>query len=319
MIPPSSIKLSKHEALLQRLSEHHPPLYPMIYERYRRFDSGQTGEANLEYYLHQTQLTDLQLLNGLRIEKQYPFQIDWLVLGLGFRILLEVKNITGTIYFDPHSRQLIREKDDTKNIFPDPLFQVERQYVHLRNFLLSQNIKQLPTYTAAVFVNRNAELQLHDYPERHRIMIAQAIPSFIEKLASNHYAEISCSQNQQIASFLTNQHKEAFFPILEKYEIAWEDIIKGVRCPHCQQYAMKRDRMRWQCPLCGVRSANAHLQTLFELALLTENRITNKLAREFLQVASQDLIKKILNRSPLICIGKTKGAYYKHIDLIDYL
>ncbi|WP_058306671.1 nuclease-related domain-containing protein [Gracilibacillus massiliensis] len=307
MLPEKSIKLSKHQALLHRLPEQHP-LYQMVSDRYRRYDSGQAGETNLEYYLGQSQITSLHFLKGLRMEHDTPFQIDCLILGLGFRILLEVKNITGTIYFDPYSRQLIRQKGSTKDIFPDPLFQVERQYMHLRNFFLEHNIEQLPTYTAAVFVNRNAELQLHDYPERKRILTAQAIPSFLEKINSNHPAKISHSKNNEISSFLTNQHREAYYPILDKYAIPWEDIIKGVRCPNCHQYAMTRIRMRWQCPHCGERNATAHLEALYEQALLTDNKITNKIAREFLQISSAEVIKKILQRAPLVRVGETKGS-----------
>lgn len=82
---------------------------------------------------------------------------------------------------------------------------------------------------------------------------------------------------------------------------------------------MTRSRMRWQCPHCGERNTNAHQKALYELALLTDNMITNKNARTFLQVSSPEIVKKILQKSPLVRVGKTKGAYYKHSDLAPFL
>ncbi|WP_208587434.1 nuclease-related domain-containing protein [Gracilibacillus suaedae] len=318
MIPITSLKLLKHKALLDRLPKDHPQ-YRYIYDKWRQFESGQVGEANLEYYLKRAYLDSPQFLNGLRFEHQSAFQIDWLLLDLGYRIILEIKNYTAPIYFDPHSRQLIRTKAGEKEVFPDPLLQVDLQYAQLRRFLDEHNIEQLPTFTAAVFVNRNAILELQDYPNRHRILTAQALPSFLEKIARKHPAKISPSRNQEIVSFLRNHHQEAHFPVLDRYGIKWSDLIKGVPCPACTRFAMNRIRQRWQCPFCNERSSDAHLPVLFDLALLSENRITNKLAREFLGTASPEVIKKLFQRAPLIRKGNNKGAYYKHVDLIKYL
>ncbi|WP_240469427.1 hypothetical protein [Gracilibacillus thailandensis] len=58
---------------------------------------------------------------------------------------------------------------------------------------------------------------------------------------------------------------------------------------------------------------------MFDLALLAENRITNKLAREFFGTDSSEVIKKLFQRAPLVRKGNNKGAYYKHVDLIKYL
>ncbi len=96
-----------------------------------------------------------------------------------------------------------------------------------------------------------------------------------------------------LSGFLESHHQSAVINILEKYEVLWEDLIKGVRCPSCNQYAMKRNRMRWECPHCGTRSQKAHLRALYELALLMDNRITNRMAREFLSLDSTNAMQKI--------------------------
>ncbi|SFM24099.1 Nuclease-related domain-containing protein [Gracilibacillus orientalis] len=318
MIPDTSLKLLKHKVLVERLPEHHPQ-YSHIYQKWRQFESGQAGEANLEYYLQQANLDSPQFLNGLRIEHKSAFQIDWILFDLGYRVILEIKNYTAPIYFDPHSRQLIRTKAGEKEGFPDPLLQVDLQHAQLRRFLDEHNIEQLPTFTIAVFVNRKAILHLQDYPERRRILTAQAIPSFLEKIARKHPAKISSAQNQEIVSFLRDHHQEAHFPILERFGIEWRDIIKGVPCPRCGRFAMNRIRLRWQCPHCDERSTDAHLHTLFELALLSENRITKRMAREFLGELSPDAARKIMQRAGFVKVGTSKGAYYRHPDLAPFI
>lgn len=317
MIPATPTKLIKHQILADRLPEHHP-VYPQVIENLSRLVSGQVGEEKLSYYLNLINIGSHVKINGLRIEHQSAFQIDWLILHPGFRLLLEVKNMTGSIYFDPHSRQLIRTIEDKKEIFSDPLFQVDLQYSQFRQFLADKGKEHIPTFTASVFVNRNGELKLQDYPDRNRILTGQAVPSFIEKLAEKHPHRIPISDNELFAKWLESQHREPYYPILEKYQVSWNDLIKGLRCPSCKNYGMKRIRMRWQCPHCHLRNTDAHLLALYELAMLTENRITNKLAKEFLGVTSADMVYKLLNRGPFVVAGKNRGAYYQHIDLIPF-
>ncbi|QGH34034.1 NERD domain-containing protein [Gracilibacillus salitolerans] len=318
MIPEKSLKLLKHKALIDRLPEHHPQ-FRHIYDKWRQFESGQTGETNLQYHLHQANLDSPQFLRGLCIEHKSAFQIDWILFDLGYRVLLEIKNYTAPIYFDPHSRQLIRTKAGEKEVFPDPLLQVDLQHAQFRRFLDVHNIEQLPIFTVAVFVNRNAILELQDYPDRHRILTAQAIPNFLEKITRKHPAKISSSRNQEIVSFLRDHHQEAHFPILERYGIEWRDIIKGTPCPACGRFSMNRICMRWQCPFCNERSSDAHLPVLFDLALLSENRITKRIAQDFLGELSPDAARKLMNRAGFIKVGTSKGAYYRHHDLAPFM
>lgn len=226
------MKLSKYRILLDRIPMHHPQ-QPIIQENYSRIASGQAGEEKLSYYLNLANIDSHIKINGLRIEHNSPFQMDWLILHPGFRLILEVKNMTGSIYFDPHGRQLIRTLGDKKEVFPDPLLQVDIQHSQFRRFLIQHQKEQLPTFAASVFVNRNGELKLHDYPERNRILTGQSVPRFIEKLAAKHPARISISQNEQFAKWVEYQHREPTYPILEKYGVRWHDLIKGMRCASC--------------------------------------------------------------------------------------
>ncbi|SFM17641.1 Nuclease-related domain-containing protein [Gracilibacillus orientalis] len=317
MIPETPIIWQQYHALLEHLPEMHTQ-YPIINGHFRRLDSGIAGEDNLEYHLHQAYIPSFQLIKRLRLEHHSSFQLDWIILTPGFRVILEVKNYTGIIYFDPKSNQLIREKDGITRTFDDPLLQVDRQYANLRTYLSDHEIQQLPVYRAAVFVNHHAILQLHDYPEHHRILTSQAVPAFLEKLSAKHSPAITEQQNRALVEFLQENHQERSISILEKHHILWEDLIKGVPCPHCQRRGMLRERMRWQCSYCGTRSNDAHLSMLYHLALLTGNRLTKKLVQEFLMLDSPEATRKLILRAGYIKFGESKQVYYSHPYLVQF-
>ncbi|UOQ87112.1 NERD domain-containing protein [Gracilibacillus salinarum] len=226
-----------------------------------------------------------------------------------------MKGHTGEIYFDAKSHQLVRESETKKEVFDDPILQVDRQYANLRTFFSDYQIDQLPTYRFAVFTNANVILKLHDYPEHERILTAQAVPTILERLTKNHSAQISHEQNKQIRSFLISQHQERFSAILEKHHILWEDLKKGVPCPDCRKRAMMRERMRWQCTYCGTRSTDAHVQLLYKLALLTNNRLTTAMVQDFLQIPSADATRKLIARAAFHKTGVRKGATYYHPEI----
>ncbi|MFC4402824.1 NERD domain-containing protein [Gracilibacillus xinjiangensis] len=313
MIP---VKQLQYEALLAHLPKAHP-LYSRIYDHYGLFEAGNYGENSIDYYVDVAGLDDFHLLKGLRMRDRQNFQIDRLIVTNRFILLLEIKNITGSLYFDHQAHQLFRETDESKDVFPDPLLQVNIQAAQLRRILLKHRFRLPPIITACVFVHPKARLLLHDYPDHSQILTSMALPSYLQKITKQFSPVLSIEEMERIIEFLKSNHEEATIDILEKYQILWEDLMKGVYCPSCLQYTMIRKRRRWECNRCGVRSSDAHLAHLFELALLTGNRITNQLAREFLQVDSADMMKKLLAKEPFIKIGRTKGAYYQHSDLMD--
>ncbi|MGP4039516.1 nuclease-related domain-containing protein [Gracilibacillus sp. D59] len=318
MIPDTPILSQQYRALLELLPEQHHE-YPNIFNHFRRQEAGQAGEDYLAYYLDQAQVPSLTCIKRLRLEHHSSFQLDWLVLGLGIRVIFEVKSHTGEIYFDPKSHQLTRIINNIKEGFDDPILQVDRQYANLRSFFTAHNIAQLPTYRFAVFVNPNAILRLHDYPEYQRVLTSQRVPSILEDLANKHPPTISEEANQKIEQFLLDNHRERGVSILEKHAILWDDLHKGLPCPFCNKRPMKRERMRWQCAFCGTRCTDAHHKLLYQIALLSNNRVTKQLASQFLCMKSPDAARKLIVRAGFIKEGANKNAIYKHPELIPFI
>ncbi|WP_058308744.1 nuclease-related domain-containing protein [Gracilibacillus massiliensis] len=315
MIPPSSLKWQQYQALLELLPEQHPT-HPQIVEKFRITDIGETSEDSLEFFLRQANVPSLTFIKRLRIEENIPFQIDWLVLASSFRVLFEVKGHNGEIHFDAKANQLTRSKEGITESFTDPILQVDRQYANLRTFLIDQQKESLPTYRYAVFVNPRVILKLNDYPEFARVITGQAVPFVLEKHSQKHPPIDPKVSNQHLAALLIQHHHEKLSPILEKHHILWEDLKKGIPCPRCQNRAMIRERMRWQCIKCEHRSTDAHIPVLYALALLTQNRLTSKLVQDFLQLESLEATRKLIKRAGYIKFGVKKAVYYAHPELL---
>ncbi|WP_066191155.1 nuclease-related domain-containing protein [Gracilibacillus timonensis] len=305
--------LKQYRALNKYLPRQHASFISFD-QAFRRYEAGYAGEDRLSYFVEQAATFSFPYIRGLRMEAPSPFQMDWLILTEGFRVIFEVKAHAGTIYFDPRSHQLTRENE----VFEDPLLQVDRQFAHLRRFFKQHQINPLPTYRYVVFVSPNVILKLQDFPEYTRIITSQKVPFVLEELLRPHPAQISTAENQRIITLLQNAHKERFLPILRKYNLTINQLMKGVMCDHCDQM-MERVRLSWQCPVCGKRQREAHKQALYDWALLTENRLTTSIVRDILRVDSLDATRKLIYRSDLIKRGSGKNTYYEHPDLVNII
>lgn len=82
--------------------------------------AGYRGEQSLDYYLGF--LTNYFILHDLRLpDRDHHFQLDTLLISPYFILILEVKNISGTLIFDDHFKQLIRVTPEKEEGFgPDP-------------------------------------------------------------------------------------------------------------------------------------------------------------------------------------------------------
>ncbi|WP_218970926.1 nuclease-related domain-containing protein [Peribacillus kribbensis] len=97
----------KLDSLLRRLPPTHPKRI-LIQGDFAKRMAGYKGEQALDYYLNQLSPSDFLILHDLRLPSEpYFFQIDTLLLTTRYLLILEIKNIAGTLYFEKSSSQLI--------------------------------------------------------------------------------------------------------------------------------------------------------------------------------------------------------------------
>lgn len=127
------LAIHKLMALEKRLIAGHC-MKPEVTSELARRLAGHKGEQSLLYYLQQLPEKEYFIFHNLRLQlRDFYFQIDFLVLTNRFALILETKNIMGTLFFDSGFGQFIRIKDGEENGFQDPLTQARRQQELLEN------------------------------------------------------------------------------------------------------------------------------------------------------------------------------------------
>lgn len=121
---------------------------------------------------------------------------------------------------------------------------------------------------------------------------------------------------QKLIELLLAGHSPYLIDILAKYGIPLSDINPGVRCPECNFIPMLRVSANWHCPNCKITSKSAHTNAVYDYLLLNNHSITNKQARDFLQISSRRVARASLSHLPLIRSGRS-GRYDLTQQLLD--
>ncbi|WP_054636847.1 nuclease-related domain-containing protein [Thalassobacillus sp. C254] len=308
--------LQQLEALLRRLPENHPKR-EAISEDLAKRRAGYQGEKNIDYPLSFLPEKEYHIFHDLRLfDGSHHFQIDTLIVSPRFILILEVKNITGTLFFDSAFNQLIRTRDGKEEAFPDPLIQVERQSLQLKKWLKNNNYVNMPVSELVVIGSPRTLLKTAPGNQYiyNKVILAPKLPQEITKLEKTFPTKVIHSKRfLKLSSLLIDHHCPLHVNVLKRYEITDKEVLKGVCCPQCNYVPMTRARGKWMCFQCLHTSKDCYKETLHDYSLLINSTITNKKAREFLLVSSQTVMKSLLANANLSHSGATKGTLY-HLE-----
>lgn len=224
------------EALLNRLPQNHPKI-PQIIEDLNIRNAGFKGELAIEYPLSFLEEKDYSIFHDLRLKtNKHYFQLDTLILNPKVAIILEVKNYSGTIYFDPVFKQLIQTKEGVEKGYPYPLSQLERHELQLKEWLEKNKLKQINIASLVVISNSYtiirtspAERNLHQ-----KIIHKEELPTKIPRLVNSQNTQsLEEKDLKKISRNLVNQHCERDSSILEKYKLKENELILGAICKIC--------------------------------------------------------------------------------------
>ncbi|WP_205101668.1 nuclease-related domain-containing protein [Lysinibacillus composti] len=129
-------------ALTKRLHPSHE-MCPKLLVELKRQEAGEHGEQHVLSFLAACQLPEqTYLLHNVAMKSKVEMRIGILLLSPWWCLILEVKNITGRLYFNDNPRQLIRKGDDGKDeILGSPENQVDQYTFGLKSLLESQGAK----------------------------------------------------------------------------------------------------------------------------------------------------------------------------------
>ncbi|MEW9672452.1 nuclease-related domain-containing protein [Ammoniphilus sp. 3BR4] len=308
------IPAQKEEALLRRLPQTHKKR-GAIEDSLEKAKAGFRGEVNLDYHLSFLPEKNYLLFNGLRLIYDHKaFQLDSLLLTAYFGLIIENKNIAGTLTFEKFN-QMIRMKDQKEQGFLDPIAQARRQLHQLQKWLDLHKIKPIPLDYLITISNPSTILKtsIERIGLTDKVMHAIHIPDKIKELEQKYMnPALSPYYLQKLSQLILQEHTPAPFDILLHYQISKEEILKGVQCPACHFLPMvkERNQSNWRCPNCLLTSQTAYQQAIDDYFHLISATITNPQCRDFLILPSRNIAYKLLASMNLESKGSTKGRVY---------
>lgn len=300
------------EVLLRRLPGTHSKRALIENDLVKR-RAGFRGEEAVDYFLKDLAgfliLKDIRLSNG----NGDFYQIDVLLLCSNFLLILEIKNISGTIYFDPTFNQLIQSKQENERWFLDPLIQAERQQKELAKWLADRKIRT-PIEYLVVISNPSTVIKTSSYHKLalEKVLHAGHLRERIDKLKEKYPVEkLTVKEIRKISRAVLKQHTPANYNVLKYYDIDIKDIITGIQCPACSRFSMKRVRGSWKCSACHTADKAAHVRALQDYLMRIASSITNHQFRKFTHVSSSNIAKKLLTGMDLPYSGEKKSRIYQ--------
>lgn len=224
------------ESLNRRTPANHPKKNH-IQQLARNHRTGYNGEQSLDFVLSFLPENKFNILHNLRIEDEYgAFQIDTLLLSCYFSLIIEVKNVYGTITFDELGQTIRTQDDGTQQGFNNPIEQVSLQRFRLHRWLELHQFPQLPIENLVVYSNPYTILKNVTKCEKvtNSVLHKEGLISKIERFSQLYQtASLSKRELKGISTALCDAHTIEKINVLEKYGVKENELLCGVICPAC--------------------------------------------------------------------------------------
>ncbi|MFB3163711.1 nuclease-related domain-containing protein [Neobacillus sp. 179-J 1A1 HS] len=295
-------------AAQSRLPDKHP-MISVIASKQSILEAGIGGEQQVADVLGRYRFPFRNnIFHDLSLSSDTYFQIDHLSKTPHYGVVLETKNLAGSLEFRDNPPQLIQKREDGQiKYYESPVVQLERNIELFSAWLSERNI-DLPLYGAIVLAYPKQHVDIP--PADAKILFPNLVPPFIKSLPREGKG-LDTSTFNWLSSELLRCHQTYIpKPVCESYQIPVSAIKPGVRCVSCGNIGMVKIPRSWHCPVCKVNNHLAHEQTLVEWFLVVKRTITNRECREFLGVDIYTA-NRILNSMNLVCKGTFKDRVYK--------
>lgn len=316
-----SIYMNNLEILVNRLND--DLVKQSLETEISKMGAGFRGEDSIIYFLNMLpNRKECHVLHDLRIPHESTFfQLDTLILNPTYILIIEVKNISGILFYDHIFSQLLRTKNGIEEPFQDPIAQVERQKYQLENWFSKNKLPTVPIETLVVMTHSQSVLRTNDVSSRiskkvvHSVQLLDRIMQLQKKY--KQHVLLSREVMNKLTRRLIQEHTPRDVDLFERYKISKDMIIKGVQCTECLAFDMKKGYRSWNCPHCSHSSKTSHLKALNDYSLLIQPTITNQQARDFLKLSSVSAASKLLISLKLPHTGTTRGRIYDLCPLND--
>lgn len=304
------------EALIRRLPTTHSKFSSIKQELHLR-KIGYRGERSIDFYLDSlSSFKEIYVLHDLRLkgDNGHFFQIDTLIMTPSFMIILEIKNLSGTLYLNPLTQQMIRSFQTTEEVLPYPLLQTQMQKHQLKEWITSKKWPLLKIFDFIVISDPTTRL-VADSSKQHlmsQVIHSARLPEILQKLfnSSPPQSVLSLKKLQDLATSFMFNHTEIELAIMQKYHLSTQDLMRGLFCTKCETFTVVRLKRAWQCRICSTRVNSAPLQALNDYYLLINPTLTNRDFRYFTNLTSPQLAHSILKEHCPAFTGTLKSRTY---------
>jgi hypothetical protein len=311
------IKINQLIALLRRILKYHPKWSLIEQELYRR-KAGLWGEREVDKKIKRINQDKYLIIRDLRLPNGDGtfFQIDTLVLSTSFILIIESKNITGSLYFDLVNHQFYRICDDgKKESFSDPVSQARLHLQQLRQWLLKHKFPSTIIDYLVAMTNPNSVFHIiqNGHPAAKKICANAGLTWEIDNLEEQFKKELITDKDlRKIAKALLKAHTPLqTSEILQQYGISLSELLTGVHCPDCEFLPLIYQVGKWYCPKCKKRFKDAHVGAIDDHFLLISPRITNSEFRRFVHLESRNVATKMLKTMDFEVTGTKRTRVYE--------
>lgn len=273
-----------------------------------RTAAGMVGELRVLHELEDC-MTDepFTIIHGLQFlnHVDHPCQIDLLLITTRYVLIIEVKNISGTLYYDKSLRQFSRKLiDQEPQHLKNPFDQILRHYEFVCYLLKNANI-EVPLVSLVVNANTNSimDTSLRGEP----IINISSLRYTLRTLRQKYSQMLSITNLEKLGRFFESQN--VFYE--GKRYVPTSLIQHGVLCPTCNfQHLMVYDSRTWRCFNCHRNNRKALKLALRDYRILIGDLITNQTFRDWTGITNSQTATKLLLNLSFEAKGATKARIY---------
>lgn len=300
------------ECLLKRISSNHKQ-HGYLENQLHRATAGIRGEGKMvkkfkefSYDGNYLPVWDLNMKLG-----EWVVQIDGLLLTDRCAIVLDSKNVSGEIHYDPVNEEYYKKTMPGGEILTmdNPVFQLKKHIHFVRKWFSLHHIN-LPVTGLIVYTANNCVFNAKP-PDALICKTYQMNQYLYRILRDSPLTAVSCPIEDIKKLIAANQVPFKLTPLSEFYKIDQRDVKTGVYCSKCFSYRMQRVKKSWICAACGNKDAAADRLAVQEYFSLIDRELTNRKFREFSGIVEPAAVWRILAKYDLEVSGERKMRVYK--------
>ena len=296
--------------LKHRLPDDHKH-YNNVLQKISAIEAGYYGEKRADRSLLEVQFPEEVCIIPdfhMKVHQNRYVQIDTLIITRSYFLIIEVKNMIGTINFRTSPNQILRILNDEIIPLKCPIVQLERNQDGLQIWQ-DQNDWNLPIYTALVFASDRAIIE--NAPANKNILFTKNLPLYIQKL-NKIPPKLSKNQFRRLTQKVLQRNiRFAEKPLCEKLDINLNELKKGILCSHCGGQLFRLTERKWICRTCNKQDKDPISRNIEDLFILIKAEITMKECAQLLQPKSRFMLNYTFKKMQLIKTERGNNTTYK--------